>query len=153
MARADVFRALGGLDAAYGSATVFAFLIRALDQGVFINRIAEVLGVYPGARPIGDLTQRRRVLAQSRTFGRFVAEMASTPGKLSLKRAFMDAPPVSILIKHAASAGDPASGRLRLGALFERLKATAWPADKLEVIIDGGVAEDFAGRAFRREAA
>ena len=134
------------------AAGVYALLLEAIQAGIEVGRITEVLGVNPPDRQRASRQERSDAVA------RFLAEAWSdcqiVPGllddSLELRARFDDPPHVTLVVptnQSTARDGGAAGASPMITGLLESLVETDWPMDRLHVLV-GDDRED--GSAYQR---
>ena len=133
--RGSAFHALGGRRPDAASAQLYDLALRAAFAGLSLDRLAEVLVAVPGSQAFAGLEDRRRVL--QRVLAAQGEPLEVRPGRasgaLSVARVFADPPPVTLVIPTLQ--GGSVRGRPHISNLLDSLRRTAWPMDRLTVLI------------------
>ena len=143
--RNDVLELLSGVRPDFGSAVMFDLVLRACDAGLPIDRIPEVLVAYPEVEPRPSLEARKKAIASSTTFSQYEVGPRKTSRTLSLTRKFDTPPPVSIIIptmRVLATTSEPLDAdKTCIERLLDQIELTAWPMDKLTVIVGDDISD------------
>jgi hypothetical protein len=146
--RAAAFGRLGGLRAEARSAGLYDLVWRALDLGLRIDRITEVLAALPAEQAEATLDDRLTVLRARIAASGAPLQVCQAPtaGVLQVERTFNDPPPVTIVIPTMQSASP--SGPPYLATLLDTLEKTDWPMSRLNVLV-GDDTEAAEGQIYR----
>jgi len=157
--QADVLHRLGGVDAPrVHEASVYDLLLRAIDAGVAIARVPEVLAQRKTRRAALPESQRKAALAAwlGHAGNHFDLQPGRVEGSLQLRRRFAggDHPPVTIVVPTRQSApkdGERASdSRPFIVGLLETIGRLDYPMDRLHVLVGDDLEDDtaYAGRSW-----
>lgn len=141
--RRKMLMEVGGLDRTRGTAALYDMIWRVVEAGGVIARIPEVLIGYEGERPRADPAARRDALLARAGFDAIIVEDSLVPGLLRQRRCFSDTdhPAVTIVIPTQRTRRPQSIGTF-IEALLAAIAQTAWPMDRLTVIVgDDGVDE------------
>ena len=147
--RGSALHQLGGLDEARGEAALDDLIVRAWTAGMAIERIAEVLLVHPGVRPVVSSSDRRDMLVANPAFDAYRIEGGATDGLLRLDRRLDKAAPHVTLLVPTRQSRTP-DGLILVERLLDSLASTDWPMSRLHVIVADDVAGEPAWMATRR---
>lgn len=139
--RGRVLARLGPAAAAADDAFSYDLLLGALTAGIACERIPEVLSVRQG--PVRRAAAESRLAALQRWLARSAPHLEVRPGRLpgtaQLRRGFDGRPHVSLVIPTRQSpcrlGTAPELGRPLIVNFLESLRKTAWPMDRLTVVI------------------
>lgn len=146
--RKSVFDRLGGFRRDAGTAAVYDLLLRALGEGVGIERIAEVLVAHNGARCRPWIEHRRAAVMRSLGHSNRIFEILAglTEQTLQLRRRFDEFPEVTLVVPTCQSkqthVRDATYNKPYIINFLESLQRTDWPIDRFEVLIGDDVADD-----------
>ena len=133
--RGEALAALGGLRAQAGTAQLYDLVWRALDAGLRVERLSEVLVAVPAGEAEASPRDRRAVLEARIATRRepLVVAPGRAAGALQLARVFDDPPPVTLVVPTLQ--GIAPNGRPHLSNLLDSVAATDWPMDRLHVLV------------------
>jgi O-antigen biosynthesis protein len=137
----SVFTRLGGFRPTARSAGVYDFLLRAVRDGVGIERIPVVLVAHEGHRPRPALVDR--TAAVNNWIGNSSHILALAPGltdtSLQLRRIFTSFPDVTLVIPTQQSrqlqVNDASFGKPHIINMLDSLALTDWPMERIKVLI------------------
>lgn len=131
---------VGGLDRVRGTAVLYDLVLRVAEAGGAISRITEVLIGYEGKRPVADTLARRAALMSRKGFGDIALVEGASSGLLLQRRRFTDNghPAVTIVIPTRRTLR-PKSAGTYIEALLASIAQTAWPMDRITVIVGDDV--------------
>ncbi len=137
----SVFRRLGGFRPEVQSAGIYDFLLRAVRDGIGIERIPVVLVAHEGRRPRPTLLDR--TAAVTNWIGNSSHVFALAPGltgtTLQLRRNFTSFPDVTLVIPTQQSrqlqVNDASYGRPHIINMLDSLVLTDWPMERIHVLI------------------
>jgi hypothetical protein len=132
---------LGGLNPSVGSAVTYDLILRALSEGIGIERITEVLAVHRRPPPRSDIAHRAAALDrwQQRSAPGCEIRPGMVEGTFQLRRRLADPPEVTLVVPTRqacyAAAGSTNPSRPMILDLLESICWTDWPMDRLSVLI------------------
>lgn len=131
---------VGGLDRERGTAVLYDLILRVADAGGVISRITGVLIGYQEKRPVADIDMRCAVLADRKGFDDIALIEGEAAGLLLQRRRFVsrDHPAVTIVIPTRRTLR-PRSAGTYIEALLANIAQTAWPMDRVTVIVGDDV--------------
>lgn len=151
--RASAYVQLGGVSDEAGGAACYDLCLRALEEGLGLQRATEVLARHPGPRPTPPLEERRAALERmlARRGGMAEARPGRRPGTFEVRRLFREHPSVTLVVPTRRSAPEkPGGGAAEpfLHSFLRSLPASTWPMERIEVL----VGDDLPGEAaYERE--
>jgi hypothetical protein len=132
---------LGGFEPSAGSAVTYDLILRAMSEGLGIERITEVLAVHRQPPPRSTTEDRAAALERWRQRSAPGCEVLPgfVEGTFQLRRRFTDPPEITLVIPTRQGCYDAATGksasRLMILDLLESLSRTDWPMERLSVLI------------------
>jgi O-antigen biosynthesis protein len=148
LVRGRAIARLGGIDPSSGTAVTYDLILRALSEGVGIERIAEVLAVHHKAPPRSNVADRAAAVERWRERSSPWSEIlpGMVEGTLQLRRNFPDPPPVTLVVPTRQGLRSGAKGDCRedypmILDLLDSLGRTEWPMDRLLVLVGDDVEE------------
>ncbi len=145
--RGSALHALGGLDPHAGDACLFDLVLRALEQGLSVARIPEILVIHTEIRPTASLTSRQVLLERSPLYAGYTFEPGRTPETLQLSRIWADEYPAVTLCVPTQRTRVPGSDDTFIERFLRSVATVDWPLDRLTVLVgdDGEGIPDWAG--------
>jgi O-antigen biosynthesis protein len=147
LVRGNAIAKLRGLDPSAGTAATYDLILRALSEGIGIERIAEVLAVHRQAPPRSTTEDRAVALEQwrQRSTPGYGIRPGMVEGTFQLYRNFSDLPEVTLVVPtRQGSLYDKRDHGARWPMILDfldNLCRTDWPMDRLSVLV-GDDAED-----------
>ncbi|MHB8284729.1 MAG: glycosyltransferase family 2 protein [Caulobacteraceae bacterium] len=138
--RGAALHRLGGLRPEAGTAALYDLVLRAAADGLGVDAVREILIAYPGDRPEPTTADRTAALDRALAGSLLSRLPGLTPRSSRVRRQFKSHPDVTLLI--ATRQALNASGAPYVTSFLESLEASAWPADKLHVLIADDVVDD-----------
>jgi len=141
MVQTALFNRLGGFRAEARSARVYDLLLRALRDGVAIERIPFVLVAHEGQRTRPGLEDRSIAVARWIGSATQVFEVTSglTDASLQLRRIFTTFPDVTLVVPTRQSrqleVHDSTFNKPHIINLLDSLSLTNWPMERITVLI------------------
>jgi len=141
--RGKALTRLGGPNPSVGTAVTYDLILRAMSEGIAVERITEVLALH--RRPPPRSSAADRALALDRWRRRSAPGCEILPGivegTFQLRRRFVDPPTVTLIIptRQAIWTDGPASRHPMIVDLLESIRRTNWPLDRLTVLIGDDV--------------
>ena len=137
----SVFTRLGGFRHDARSAGVYDFLLRAVRDGIGIERIPVVLVAHEGRRPHPTLVDRTAAVNNWIGNSRHIFSLAPglTDTSLQLHRIFTSFPDVTLVIPTQQSrqlqVNDASFGKPLIINMLDSLALTDWPMERIKVLI------------------
>jgi GT2 family glycosyltransferase len=147
MVRLSVFHRLGGFRC-NDTAVVYDLMLRAIREGIGIERIPKVMVAHDGLRPRPMIQHRRAALKNwiGASADLFEISGGLTEASLQLRRRFADFPKVTLVVPTRQSRQlqikDNRYGKPHIVNLLDSLIHTDWPMERIEVLIGDDVPDD-----------
>ena len=145
LVRGKVIEKLGGIDPSAGTAVTYDLILRALSEGIGIDRIAEVLAVHRRAPLRSNVADRAEAVERWRRRSAPWHEIlpGMVEGTFQLHRGLPEPPDVTLIVPTCQARqrgdGDKRASYPMLLDLLESLESTDWPMDRLSVLIGDDV--------------
>lgn len=137
--RGSAFHELGGFDPAKGAAALTDLVLRALERGMGVERIPEVLAVHMDRRPSVAAEDRRALIARSPLFAAYDVAPGRTPATSQLIGRFAAGlPPITLCVPTRRTPVRGGEGSY-VERFLESVATVDWPHDRLTVLIGDDV--------------
>lgn len=133
--RGSALHELNGLRPDLGDAALFDLVLRAVEDGLSIARIPEVLLVQSGRRSTAPASARKALLERSRLYSGHDVSAGRAPDALQLSRRIgADAPYVTLCVPTRRTTIQGGDGTY-IERLLQSLRDVDWPSDRLTVLV------------------
>lgn len=148
MMRSSAYLRLGGFRVEAATAILYDLMLRAIRDGIGVERIPEVLVAHDGRRPRPLIEHRQAALKNwlGSTAQSFEISSGLTEASLQLRRRYTNFPDITLVIPTKQNPQieikDHSFGKPHIVNLLDSLPRTDWPMERIHVVIGDDVPND-----------